>query len=272
MAKPYPQVVLFGDSLFQGATETQDGFSLQGALSAYGIRRFDIINRGLSGYNTSQALRVLPSVFPLPKASDDAYVPKIAYLVVLLGANDAALPATVDNQHIPLAEYKANLKSIITHPNILAHKPEKIIVVTPPPVDSIRLAEYESLVSGQQQPVSRLARVSAEYSKAAREVGESVPGVQVVDLHKSLTDLAVARTPGYDPKSGIPLGDKESKRGYLANLLTDGLHLSGEGYRVLWEELKPHLAPPSTDDESGGWAYPSWRLAPLYNAAAAKEK
>lgn len=261
MAAPYPQVVLFGDSLFQGAAEILDGFSLQAALESHCIRRFDVVNRGLAGYNTSQALKVLPSVFPLPPAEASPYTPKIAYLVVLLGANDAALTRAIDNQHVDLAEYEANLKAILTHPNIQAHKPGKILVVTPPPLDGIRLNEFERL--NGQTSTSRQALISAQYSDAARRVAQSVPNAAVVDLWKAIMDLAVARTPGFDPKSGVVLGDEAGgQRGYLANLLTDGLHLSAEGYRVLFEELRPHIEPPNPRETMEGWTFPEWRTAP----------
>lgn len=32
LQKPYNQIVLFGDSLFQGASDVQDGFSFQAAV------------------------------------------------------------------------------------------------------------------------------------------------------------------------------------------------------------------------------------------------
>ncbi|CAK7274109.1 hypothetical protein SEPCBS119000_006000 [Sporothrix epigloea] len=262
MAAPLPQIVLFGDSLLQGAPDILDGFSLQAALESLFIRRYDVVNRGLSGYNTSQALRALPFVFPPPPTAPSPFTPKIAYLVVLLGANDAALPDCVTKQHVGLEEYEANLRAILTHKNIQAYEPRKILVVTPPPVDSIRLNEYERIAYGQTT-TSRQALVSAKYSEAARRVAKTVPGAVIVDLHKALMDLAISRTAGYNPESGIVLGDETGgQRGYLASLLSDGLHLSGEGYRVFFEELRPHLDSPNPDDSSEGWALPDWHTAP----------
>lgn len=40
-------------------------------------RRFDVVNRGLSGYNTSQALKALPQIFSPPTEGG----PQIKYLV-----------------------------------------------------------------------------------------------------------------------------------------------------------------------------------------------
>lgn len=88
--------MLFGDSLFQGASAVQDGFSFQGALQNRMpvhtpgetiilvsdpiidcIRYLDVINRGFSGYNTKNALQLLPQIFLPPSPSN----PKIEYLV-----------------------------------------------------------------------------------------------------------------------------------------------------------------------------------------------
>lgn len=43
------------------------------------LRRFDVVNRGLSGYNTSNALKLLPQIISPPGPG----VPKLAYLVSL---------------------------------------------------------------------------------------------------------------------------------------------------------------------------------------------
>ena len=102
---PYPQLVLFGDSLFQGCSDIQDGFSFQGALqnrecqeavyAACGhvltspfsdcMRRIDVVNRGFSGYNTSQSLKIIENVFPAPTPSGPkleilvSHVPRLAF-------------------------------------------------------------------------------------------------------------------------------------------------------------------------------------------------
>ena len=111
MAAPYPQVVLLGDSLMQGASDLDAGFSFQAALQKHCMRRYDVINRGFSGYNTSQVLRILADLIPAPVPAG----PRIKYLVVLLGANDTAITVAVDNQHVDMDLYERNLAKIITH-------------------------------------------------------------------------------------------------------------------------------------------------------------
>ncbi|KAI0480660.1 SGNH hydrolase [Xylariaceae sp. FL0804] len=249
MAKPYNQIVLLGDSLFQGASEVQDGFSFQGALQHQYMRGLDVINRGFSGYNTKNILELLPQIF-LPPASSN---PRIEYLVVLLGANDACLPIPTNTQGVPIEQYKDNLKKIITHEYIQAHQ-SKILLVTPPPLDEIRTTVLD-LDSGHKEP-QRRAAVSAQFSETARQVASEIPGVVLVDLQKALMEKAISMTPDFDPQ-GPPLGYPEGgKRGGLEKLLPDGLHMSGEAYRVLFDIVQPHIGP-VPDDFS---VFPEWRV------------
>ncbi|EEU34849.1 SGNH hydrolase-type esterase domain-containing protein [Fusarium solani] len=245
---PYNQVVLFGDSLLELSCEVQDGFSFQAALQTLCMRRLDVINRGFSGYTTRNALNLLPKIF-LPVSPS---TPKIDCVVVLLGVNDACVSLPTTSQHVPLEEYKDNLTKIITHRHIVAHNP-KILLVVPPPLDQIRITELD-LEKGHAQ-ASREAAVSSCYSEAAREVAQRVPGVVLVDLYKAIMDAAVSKTPDFDP-TGPPLGFPGGKRGALAHLVPDGLHLSGEAYRIFYDLIQPHFGPFA--DTPDGYVFPDW--------------
>ncbi|KAK0621375.1 SGNH hydrolase-type esterase domain-containing protein [Bombardia bombarda] len=260
MAVPYPQIVLFGDSLFQGAADINGGFSLQAALQSQCIRRFDIVNRGFSGYNTSQALKALPRIFAPPNPGG----PKIEYLFILFGANDACVELPTNHQHVPQASFKANLRSIMAHPSIAAHKP-KIFLVTPPPLDEIRITELD-LAAGHPA-ATRQAKISASYSETVRQVAAELPDVTLVDLWEAVMDTAVAKTPGFEQKPGGPLlGDPESGvRGYLKHLLPDGLHLNAESYRIFYDLVRPHLGSEwagTREEDRVGYVLPDWRVAP----------
>ncbi|KAL1854348.1 hypothetical protein Daus18300_011534 [Diaporthe australafricana] len=273
MAAPYPQVVLFGDSLWEACVDAQDGFSFYAALQKHCLRRYDVVNRGFSGYNTSQALKIIEDLFPEPGPG----TPKMEYLIVLLGANDAAIPLDDDNQGVPLEQYKANLARVVAHPRVAAHG-AKVVVVTPPPLDEIRRAELDTPQYGRA--VREQAR-SAEYSQAAREVaaeaaekassasGAGAGGARAVvcvDLAKALMDHAVANTTGWDasqPPLGTPAG---GRRGYLEKLLPDGLHMSGEAYRVLWGLVEAEIEPRFPNADTEGYVWPGWREAPWLEA------
>lgn len=258
MAATYPQVVLFGDSLFQGAVEVNDGFSFQAALQSQVKRRFDVLNRGFSGYNTSNALRLLPDIFPPPTPNG----PKLEYLFVLFGANDACVRLPTNHQHVPLDRYKENLVRIIRHPNIVAHKP-KIFLITPPPLDQIRITELDLAIG--HPSATRHTKISAAYSQAVRDVAAE-QGVGLVDLCKAVMDRAIVKTPGFDASKGARLGDPEwGVRGYLEHLLPDGLHLSTESYRIFYDLVQPLVGSEwagTPDEDKVGFVYPEWRVAP----------
>ncbi|KAH6850192.1 SGNH hydrolase-type esterase domain-containing protein [Chaetomium sp. MPI-CAGE-AT-0009] len=258
MASSYPQIVLFGDSLFQGAAGISDGFSFQAALQAQVIRRFDVVNRGFSGYNTSNALSILPQILAPPTPGG----PALKYLFILFGANDACVELPTNFQRVPLDKYKANLARIINHPTITAHKP-KIFLITPPPLDQIRVTVLDR--ANGHPAAARQTKVSAAYSEAVRQVAAKHPSVTLIDLHKALMDRAIQKTPGFDPK-GPPLGDPESGiRGYLEHLLPDGLHLSSESYRILYDLVRPHIGAEwagTRDEERVAYVLPDWREAP----------
>ncbi|KAL2145989.1 hypothetical protein VTI28DRAFT_5646 [Corynascus sepedonium] len=258
MASSYPQIVLFGDSLFQGTADVSGGFSFQAALQTQVLRRFDVVNRGFSGYNTSNALSILPQIFTPPTPGG----PSLKYLFILFGANDAAVPLPTNFQHVPLDKYKANLARIINHPIITAHKP-KIFLVTPPPLDEIRVTVLDR--ANGHPAAARQTKISAAYSEAVRQVAAEHSGVTLIDLHKALMDRAIQMTPGFDPK-GPALGDPEGGvRGYLEHLLPDGLHLSTESYRIFYDLVRPHIGSEwagTKDEDRVGYVLPDWRDAP----------
>ncbi|TEA19331.1 Isoamyl acetate-hydrolyzing esterase 1-like protein [Colletotrichum sidae] len=255
MAKPYPQIVLLGDSLFQGSAVVAHNFSFQAELQCHVMRRYDVVNRGFSGWNTANVIKYLPDLIAPPTESG----PQLKYLLVLLGANDAVQPMATTTQHVPLEEYKANLRTIVTHPNITAHK-AKILLVTPPPIDEIRITQLD-LEWGHPKP-TRTAKISAGYSQAVRDVAAEVPGVTLIDLWQALHDHAASKTPGF--KAGGPLlGTPElGQQGGLAELLPDGLHMSGEAYKVFYKTVLPHIGLEwrgLAEDDRTGYIFPDWR-------------
>jgi lysophospholipase L1-like esterase len=173
---------------------------------------------------------------------------------------------------VSLEEYKNNLARLAGHPRVAAHGC-KVLVVTPPPLDEIRRTELDVAQHGR---ATREQARTAAYSQAAREVAaelaqqqqqmekrsSSSPSVVCVDLAKALMDHAVANTPGWDA-SQPPLGSAAGgRRGYLERLLPDGLHMSGEAYRVLWALVEPEIEPRFPNDNTEGYVWPVWREAP----------
>ncbi|KAK4479340.1 hypothetical protein RD792_014852 [Penstemon davidsonii] len=121
-----PQIVFFGDAI------TQQSFASGGwgaAIADSYSRKADVVLRGYSGYNTRWALFLLNRLFPLGSGT-----PPVA-VTIFFGANDAALiGGTGERQHVPIEEYKDNLRKIVQH--IKNNSPDTLIVlITPPPSD-----------------------------------------------------------------------------------------------------------------------------------------
>jgi isoamyl acetate esterase len=96
------EICCFGDSI------TQQGHMAYGwvcALQEAYRRRADVLNRGYSGYSSRFGVAMLPHLFG----------PQRRYLVttVFFGANDAADASSKPVQHVPLAEYAANMGEIV---------------------------------------------------------------------------------------------------------------------------------------------------------------
>ena len=92
-----PKIVLWGDSLTQ---TSWDGWG--GKLADRYQRRADVLNRGMSGYNSSWFLQ-------LPEES----VENAVLCTIWFGANDASLPEHNPHHYVSLDDYKSNLKTLV---------------------------------------------------------------------------------------------------------------------------------------------------------------
>ena len=134
--------------------------------------------------------------------------------MIFFGANDACLPKTT-GQHVPLEQYKTNLKEIATHASIQSHEGVRLILVTPPPVDEVILRAHLRTIGIDLE--TRTAETTKAYADAARAIGEEL-GVTVLDLWSVFMERA-----GW--KEGQPLpGSKELPGNQvLQDLLCDGM-------------------------------------------------
>ncbi|OKL61046.1 hypothetical protein UA08_03606 [Talaromyces atroroseus] len=210
-------------------------------------RRLDVINRGFSGYNTANARLLIPRIFPSVQDS------RVRLMTLFFGANDAVM--THHSQHVPLDQYKENLRFILTHPVIREHG-TKIIVLTPPPINEYQL-KYFDAAKGFDTP-SRTAANTKLYADACRDVAQSL-GLPVADIW-----TAILKSAGWE--AGQPLtGSKDvPPNEVLASLLTDGLHFTGGGYKIMYDEVMKTLraAWPEEAPESLPEVFPPWEIAP----------
>lgn len=217
--------LLFGDSITQQSFCQDRGFGFGAALSNAYVRRLDVINRGHSGYNTRMALHILPGIVPSPSQT------KLRFMTCLLGSNDARLPNTppgTPQQHVPLEEYKKNLRAIVTHPQVTDHTGVRRILITPPPIDERRVRQNDFI----QNTPCRHASDYAKYAQAVRDVGKELD-IEVLDLYKAMITRAGGSIDDAEPVGSLDLPENKILRSFVR----DGLHLSPEGYKVFFDEM-----------------------------------
>ncbi|KFK31506.1 hypothetical protein AALP_AA6G121500 [Arabis alpina] len=206
-----PKIFLFGDSITE-ASFSDGGWGA--SLSDLLCRKADIMLRGYSGYNTRWALKVMERVFP---AAEEKGGESPAAVTVFFGANDACLPERCSGfQHVPLHEYKQNLRSIISFlKNRWPHT--VIILVTPPPIDEEARLRYPYTENMTGIP-ERTNEAAGSYAKASLTVAKECQ-IAAIDLWSKMQEILNWQT----------------------ECLWDGLHLSRVGNKVVFEEVAKKL-------------------------------
>ncbi|KAL4383444.1 hypothetical protein GQ457_15G000740 [Hibiscus cannabinus] len=203
-----PNIVLFGDSITEESLRSGGwGASLANTYS----RKADVLVRGYGGYNTRWALFLLHHLFPLDSSSK----PPIA-TTIFFGANDAALLGrTSERQHVPVEEYKDNLRKIVSHlkecsPSML------IVLITPPPIDEEGRMNYARATYGEKamKLPERTNENAGVYAKGCVEVAGEL-GIRSINIWSKMQE-----TDGWQKK-----------------YLRDGLHLTAEGNAVVSGEV-----------------------------------
>ncbi|KAK7113408.1 hypothetical protein V1264_012703 [Littorina saxatilis] len=200
----WPKLILFGDSI------TQFSFSSDGCwgslLADLVQRKCDVINRGFSGYNVRWCRPMLPQLVTKDVAKDTAAI------TIFLGANDSNDFEENPRQHVPLPEYKEGLTSMVEHLLSVGVSRDKIILISPPAFDAV---EWKKECIKKGRPLSKNNKTTGKYAAACKEVAGQC-GTQLVDLYSQMMSTA----------------DWEK-------CLNDGLHLSADGSRLLFNQLQP---------------------------------
>ncbi|RYR30039.1 hypothetical protein Ahy_B01g054815 [Arachis hypogaea] len=238
------QVVLFGDSITEQSFR-QGGWGA--ALANAYSRKADVVLRGYGGYNTKWALFLLHHIFP-----PDSARPPIA-TTIFFGANDAALSGrTSERQHVPIEDYKQNLRKIVLHLKECSPTMQ-IVLITPPPVceegrhayakysksffvtanvykNNLALSHYVDWIDqtalycrvmylslygeNAMKFPERTNEVTGQYASACVETAKEI-GVFSVDLWSKMQE-----TDGWQKK-----------------FLSDGLHLTPDGNAIVYQEV-----------------------------------
>ncbi|KAI5804980.1 SGNH hydrolase-type esterase domain-containing protein [Geopyxis carbonaria] len=213
MSLPPPQIILFGDSLIEQSFSVER-HGVGAALANAYARRADVLNRGLSGYNSNWLLdHYLETILGAYASAN------IIMWIILVGANDACLPGFV--HHVPVSQFKENLEKMIVA--IQRQHKCKVLVLSPPPIDK-RLLESHGPRGGADRDLG----VTRSYASAAKEVVEvgKWNSVGFLDFYELLWEEL--------KNEGLIAGNDLN---LVKEYLTDGLHLGPKGYELMYDTI-----------------------------------
>lgn len=241
MAAPVQDaIILLGDSITQYGWDA--GCFAQRLAQDY-VRKLDVLNRGFSGYNTDWAIPVFRQCLSPPETQSLAQ--KIRLLTIWYGANDAEIPPY--SQHVPLERYQTNLETLIH----MAPRDTRVVLITPPPVNDLQWGKRVEI----GKPVDRQFEVTKKYAEVAKSVGIK-EGVPIVDTWTALWEAAGNEQKGLD------------------KYLSDGLHLTIEGYNIVYYELMKVIKEslPELYHENLQEVFPLWDKIDTNNPLQSLEK
>ncbi|KAI8804305.1 SGNH hydrolase-type esterase domain-containing protein [Cladochytrium replicatum] len=224
------QIVLLGDSITQ-ISFGNGGFG--SVLADHYQRRLDVINRGLSGYNTKWVKPVVRSILATTLPGTGAATLRL--VTVFLGANDSVFAG--GEQYVSLPEFSDNLNEIIT--TIRSAVPEaKVILISPPPLHEARMG---AIWEERGFPKDRSFDNALAYYRASRdEVGlpweERDASVAFLDLFTTLLG-AEDRDTGRVGKEHTEWAERVQAEKLGEDVLPDGLHLGPTAGKLLGEAL-----------------------------------
>lgn len=170
-------------------------------IPAY-TRRLDIVQRGYAGYNSDWAKKILPKIIENEHRPDS----KILLGTIFFGTNDSVLGGP---QIVPLERYIENSRYFLQLFKANDIKPI-LIGVAKHDHDKWAPSREADIAMG----ILRTNENNQRYSEALKALAaeENVPFVDLYTLF-------------------------DTYPGDWKNLLLDGVHYTGEGYRILFEEL-----------------------------------
>ncbi|KAL0916450.1 hypothetical protein M5K25_013967 [Dendrobium thyrsiflorum] len=197
-----PQFVLFGSSIVQYSFSNGGWGAI---LTDIYARKADIIMRGYIGWNSRRAIQVLDKIFP----KDASVQPSL--IIVYFGGNDSIGPYPSGlGPHVPLPEYKENMRKIADHLKNLSENTHVIFLSCPP-------LNEEKLLQSTSTALSEIVRTNATcrlYSEACIQVCEEM-NLKVIDLWTAF----------------------QERDDWADTCFTDGLHFSSEGSKIVVEQI-----------------------------------
>lgn len=211
---------IYGDSLLKATVPDEEmryHFHLPEVMAHYPTDRLEVVNRAKMGATVTKGLSLVEH--------DAARGIDARWALVAYGGNDSdfdwpAIAAAPEEEHLPhtvLPEFVEKLRCVV---KILCDAGVQPVLMTLPPIDSVRYFNFISRRSDSQRildwlgDVGRIYRHQEMYSDAvaALAMGEGLP---LIDVRRQF----------------LPLRD-------LPRLIAaDGIHLTMPGYRQLFDTL-----------------------------------
>uniref|UniRef100_A0A6V2HNC7 SGNH hydrolase-type esterase domain-containing protein n=1 Tax=Ditylum brightwellii TaxID=49249 RepID=A0A6V2HNC7_9STRA len=231
---PRKQVVLVGDSLTEIGFRDERGWGLE--LTKRYLRRCDVINRGLYGWNTRWLKMAMEkNVAFLP--------PQMHFGTLLMGSNDAVLRDMNPGQHVPMDEFEQNLLYIAAE--MLRRAEKGIVLIAPPPCNPDAWAEFVNTRKPEFNGKSdRTNELLETYGAIVKQVKQT--------LQERFPEKFVRLFDAYELLKEEDLREK--------SLLYDGVHFGQKAqilfFDKLWEILQSeNLTLESVDDGFGHESY-----------------
>jgi len=218
-----PRALLFGDSITQFGEcvwndDAKDTFREVHAgyvsiLRNRYARRFDVLNRGFSGYNAKMGLAVAKRVFLIDERSDTPDE-RFVFVGIFFGANDAAFPDR-NVQGTSVEAYSKRIREIL---RLASRVTDHVVLITPPPVDDDVRTERSN------------ERVRLFAQACVKEAALAGPKCDIVNLYKMMyRDDAEDSSDSSKTESDT----SGTKVPHYKTCLRDGLHLNGVGNVVV---------------------------------------
>ena len=142
-------------------------------------------------------------------------------VTLFLGANDASDAKLNERQHVPLDQYKSNLKDIVSLIRSNFGKDVNVILITPPPVChdgriKFQKERYKDKATGE---LERTLELSGKYAEGVKEVANEL------------------NLPCLDLWTKMQFTSEGVGRWCWRDFLSDGLHLSHAGNKFVGESL-----------------------------------
>ncbi|OMH80132.1 Isoamyl acetate-hydrolyzing esterase-like protein [Zancudomyces culisetae] len=250
--------ITFGDSITEfGYQVEKDGWVSQ--LANQYVRKIEVVNRG---YSDESSIASKDEQKDSSENADNGKVnyeqqiltgfeesrtPRIRLVTIFLGTNDCSFPTW--SQHVPLAEYGANIRQMIdflTNKESEYYNPDvKIILITPPPLCDILWEEMMARI-GFTEP-HRSSQMPKPYADEVAKIGKDY-NIPVINLWQGIEDKiqelknAAANSNGSQQQQDTNTDQKyctdvNNPRFGYDRYLCDGLHLENLGNDFLFKSL-----------------------------------